>query len=39
MCAGGEEGRQGAQLAAAAVDCHSEILLLPFLLIVILFTL
>lgn len=30
ICAGGQEGRQGAQLVAAAVDCHSEILLLPF---------
>lgn len=39
ICAGGEQGRQGAQLAAAVVDCHSEILLLPFLLFVLIITL
>lgn len=38
ICAGGEEGRQGAQLAEAAMDCHGEILLLPFLLIVCIIT-
>lgn len=36
---GGEERGQGAWLAAAAVNSHGEILLLPFLLIVFIITL
>lgn len=39
VCAGREGGRQGAWLAAAAVNGHGEILLLPFLLIVFIITL
>lgn len=39
ICAGGQEGRHGVQLVAAALDCHVEILLLPFLLVVLITTL
>lgn len=39
ICAGGQEGRRGAQLVVAALDCHGEILLLPFLLFVLITTL